>query len=464
MGRLYPVLVCALVLCGFIFSKEQIFIPVIVIMACIAFWVCRSIKPLVVPLCTFIYSLSNNNTIFGEDSSDYYFTGWRIKAMVLLGILAVASIVAFFYRSHIIRKMLVKKTPLLIPLILLSVSFLFCGVLSDKWVMNDMLYGAFQVLSFLVVYVMFYHGFEDGEDAVSLGDYFSFITLLMSLVLIVEMVWLYTSGEGVIVDGEIIKDKIVFGWGSCNNAGVYLAMLIPMNFYGAHRSRAPGVYFVVAAATYLAAILTLSRNALLFATIAYVGCLIGFALFEHGRRRVFFAYGALAVMLCTAVVFIVYRETLLIALSSYADQGTTDAGRFDIWRSAFANFLKNPIFGNGFHQGLETGDIKATFIPAMAHNTVFQLLSATGIVGFASYVLYRLCSLRAFFVRPELMKSMLGVAMLVLLCESLLDNFIFQIHSIFYYSIAMAIVYRRHNEQELWHPLIKAGELRIGRR
>lgn len=463
MGRLYPVLVCALVLCGFIFSKEQIFIPIIVLMACLAFWVCRSVKPLITPLCTFIYSLSNNNTIFGSDSSDYYFTGWRIKAMFLLGILAAVSIIAFFHRSRIIRKMMVKKTPLLFPLILFCLSLVFCGVLSDKWVIKDMLYGSFQVLSFLVVYVMFYHGLDDEEDATSLGDYFSFVTLLMSIVLIVEMVWLYTSGEGVIVDGEIVKDSIVFGWGSCNNAGVYLSMLIPMSFYGAHRSRFPIVYFFVATATYLAAILTLSRNALLFGTIAYLSCLIGFALFERGRRRIFFAYGALAVLLCTAVVFIVYRETLLLALSSYADQGSTDAGRFEIWRAAISSFLENPIFGNGFHQGLETGDIKATFIPAMAHNTVFQLLSASGVVGLATYALYRLCSLRAFLRRPELMKTMLGAAMLVLLCESMLDNFIFQIHPVFYYSIAMAIVYRRYSEQELWCPLIKAEEKRIGR-
>lgn len=458
MGRLYPAIVCAFVLFGFIYSKEQIFIPIIVLMACVAFWVCRSVKPLITPLCTFIYSLSNNNAIFGDEASNYYFTGWRMVALVLLAIFAATSIVAFVVRSGIISKMLVKKTPLLFPLILLSASFLSSGLLSDRWVVTDLLYGSFQVLSFLVVYVLFYHGFSDEEGALDLGDYFSYVTLLMSLVLIVEMVWLYTCGEGVVVDGEIVKSKIIFGWGSCNNAGVYLAMLIPMNFYGAYRSRLPIVHFLVAAATYVCVILTLSRNALLCATLVYISCLVGFALFEKKRHKKFFSYGAIAIALCVCVVYVVYREPLLLALSSYAEQGVSDSGRFEIWQKSVLAFLENPIFGNGFYQGLETGDVKATFIPAMAHNTVFQLLSGMGIVGFSSYAIYRIASLRAFFVRPELMKTMLGAAMLVLLFESMFDNFIFQIHPVFYYSIAMAITYRRHNEAVSWRPLIIAEE------
>ena len=458
MGRLYPAIVCAFVLLGYIYSKEQIFIPIIVLMACLAFWVCRSVKPLITPLCTFIYSLSNNNAIFGENASDYYFTGWRIVALVLLAIFAAASIVAFVVRSGIISKMLVKKTPLLFSLILLSVSFLSSGLLSDRWVVTDLLYGSFQVLSFLVVYVLFYHGFSEDESATELGDYFSYVTLLMSLVLIAEMVWLYTSGEGVVVDGEIIKSKIVFGWGSCNNAGVYLAMLIPMNFYGAYRSRLPIVYFLVAAATYCAAVLTLSRNALLCATLVYISCLIGFALFGKQRRRKFFAYGAVAIALCACVAYVIYREPLLLALSSYSEQGISDAGRFEIWKNSVRAFLENPIFGNGFYQGLETGNVKATFIPAMAHNTVFQLMSGMGVVGLLSYGIYRISSLRAFFVRPELMKTMLGAAIFVLLIESMFDNFIFQIHPVFYYSIAMSIAYRRHNEVVGWRPLFLAYE------
>lgn len=459
MGRLYPAIVCAFVLLGFIYSKEQIFIPIIVLMACLAFWVCRSARPLITPLCTFIYSLSNNNAIFGEEASNYYFTGWRMVALVLLAIFAAVSIVAFVIRAGIISKMLVKRTPLLLSLVLLSVSFLSSGLLSDRWVVIDLLYGSFQVLSFLVVYVLFYHGFSDDEGAVELGDYFSYVTLLMSLVLIVEMAWLYTSGDGVISsDGEIVKALIVFGWGSCNNAGVYLAMLIPMNFYGAYRSRLPIVHFLVAAATYICAVLTLSRNALLCATLVYISCLVGFALFGRKRHKKFFAYGAVAIALCVCVVYVVYREPLMLALNSYAEQGISDAGRFEIWQNSFRAFLENPIFGNGFYQGLETGNVKATFIPSMAHNTVFQLLSGMGIVGFLAYAIYRISSLRAFFIRLDILKTMLGAAMLVLVFESMFDNFIFQIHPVFYYSIAMAITYRRHNEVISWRPLISAGE------
>ena len=463
MGRLYPAVVCVLVLCGFLCSKEHILIPTIVLFACGAFWVCRSVKPLIAPLCTFIYSLSNGNAIFGSEASDYYFTGWRIKALVLLAALATVSIVAFFIKAGIIQKMLVKKTPLLFPLLLLSASFLLSGAFSDKWAAKDLLYGFFLVFSFLVVYVLFYHGFSEDDDTTELGDYFSYVTLLMSLVLIVEMVWLYTGENGVISpEGEIVKSMIIFGWGSCNNAGVYLAMLIPMNFYGAYRSRIGGVYFLVATATYICAVLTLSRNALLFSTLADIGCLIGFSIYGNPKKRRSFAYSALAILLCAAVVYVVYREPLILALSSYAEMGVSDSGRFEIWREALSTFLENPILGNGFYEVLQTGELKASFIPAMAHNTALQFMSSMGLVGLASYVFYRIRSVRAFTDRPELLKTMLGVSILILLGESLLDNFIFQIHPMFYYSIAMAIAYRRYDEQLLWRPLIDAREVDFG--
>jgi hypothetical protein len=50
---------------------------------------------------------------------------------------------------------------------------------------------------------------------------------------------------------------------------------------------------------------------------------------------------------------------------------------------------------------------------------------------------------------------MLGASMLVLLVGSLLDNFLFHIQPVFYYSIAMAIVYRHVDEEIPWRCLIK---------
>ena len=267
------------------------------------------------------------------------------------------------------------------------------------------------------------------------------------------MVALFLTAPGIIEEGKIIKSQIVFGWGVCNNAGFYIAVLIPMNFYGAYKSKLPIVGFTIATATLVAAVLTLSRNAFLWSCIIYVFCIV--ALMFFGNKKIFFRYAALAMTLCFGVFFLMYHETIMTALTNYTLQGADDSGRFEIWRQAFEKFREYPIFGNGFHSGLDTGNVTASFIPTMAHNTVFQLLFSMGIVGFAAYTLYRLKTVILFLRRPSMMKTMLGASMLVLMGASLLDNFMFHIQPVFYYSIAMVIACKKDSEDKMFYPLLK---------
>ena len=453
MGKLYPLVICALIFAGHVLGIEVFLLPVIVLIASVSFWVCDSIRPVFVPLCTFLFAFSSENSLFGTVSSDYYVTGWRIVVFVLLIFWVFISLCRFFARQRFLFKLFTRKTPLLFPLLILSVAFMLNGIKSGKWVGGNMVYAFFQVVAFLFVYVLFYHGFSDDEGADELSSYFAYVTMLISLLLIGEMLNLLLTTPGIIENGVIIKAKIVFGWGVCNNAGSYISVLIPMNFYGAYRSKHPIWYGLVGVATYLAAILTLSRNALLCSTLAFFCCFITICII--GKRRVMFRFLFLGVMISAAIVSLTYHEVISLALENYSSQGFSDSGRIDIWYNALRHFLEAPIFGNGFHAGLETGTQTAGFIPAMAHNTPIQLLYSMGIVGFLAYFFYRARSLKAFLVNPSMMKSMMGASMLVLLVGGLLDNFVFHIQPIFYYSVAMAIVYRSVKEEWSFSPILK---------
>ena len=456
MGRGYPLLVCLLVALGFILGTEVYFIPVIVLLACLSFWVCNSIRPLAVPLCTFIYSLSNGNSLFGKESTDFYISGWRLVAMIILGVIVIVSLGAFMVRNGFFSKLRRMRMPLLAPLLILSLAFLLNGAGSETWVPTDLLYGFFQVISFLIVFVLFYHGFSDDETPEELGKYFAYMSMLMSLVLIAELVFVYTTTPGIIVKGVIDRTLIIFGWGVCNNAGVYLAMLIPMNFYGAYTSRCPAWYFTVATATYVAAVFTLSRNALLVGTLIYVLSLVTLCVF--GKRKNFFRTCAGILILSVLVVVAVYYDVLSTALKDYYDRGFGDEARLDIWDDGLKNFLTAPLFGKGFHGFPKFGTVNAEFIPQMAHNTVVQLLSGMGIAGLLAYGYYRIKTVVLFVKRPSIMKTMLAYGALVLLLESLLDNFLFHIHPVFHYSIALAIAARASDSERLW----RQRSLKIG--
>jgi O-antigen ligase len=140
------------------------------------------------------------------------------------------------------------------------------------------------------------------------------------------------------------------------------------------------------------------------------------------------------------------KDKIFLVVEDFLDRGFSDNGRFNLWRAAFDAFLKAPMFGSGFYGLHVEGQAVFGPLPVMAHNTVLELLSAMGIFGLFAYAYYRIKSLWLFFEKPSLTKSFLGMSVLVILLESLLDNFVFNVYPMFYIMAAMAIVFKVNNQ------------------
>ena len=83
----------------------------------------------------------------------------------------------------------------------------------------------------------------------------------------------------------------------------------------------------------------------------------------------------------------------------------------------------------------------------MAHNTIVELLSATGAVGLLAYLWYRVKSLIPVFKRPSLMKTMAALSIAVILFSSLLDNFVFNVYPMFFYITLLALIHRDSRDE-----------------
>lgn len=127
----------------------------------------------------------------------------------------------------------------------------------------------------------------------------------------------------------------------------------------------------------------------------------------------------------------------------------SDNGRYSLWRKSFDFFLENPVFGKGFYTlDLSTPNSFAVLyekfgiklVPDFAHNTVFELLGATGIVGFATYSAYRISTLVIASRRASLERFSWVAAALYIAVASLVDNFVFQIFSPILYTVIMAVI------------------------
>lgn len=443
MGKWYPIVVAVLVVVGHVFNIDfYTNIPNFLLVS-MALFLCDTMRPVVMFAISFVYQISLEHGPGLPNFSTYLFTGGRLIVFLILGIFLVSGIVYFLVTNRCFDGFGLRSTPLLVPLISLSAAFLLNGAFSGMWLLSSFLHGACQAVMFSGIFLLFYLGLrrDSCEEIVSC---FAYASMLTAAALICQVANVYLTG-GVIFGGEAVKEDILFGWGIWNTAGASLSVLIPMCFLGVMKSRFSWVYFSVATLAYIAAVMTLSRNALLVGGIAYCACAVASCFIGRYKKvyRIIVSVGAFAV----AVGAILLWDRIAVLLSDFLERGFSDNGRYELWKTGIDNFLISPLFGTGFFQYVSDTFVSANFVPKLAHQTFIQLLSCMGIFGLAAYLYYRVASLVPFVKRPNVDKSMLLASVAVMLSMSLIDNFIFRFLHVIHYSIALAIGFVIYEQQ-----------------
>ncbi len=442
-GPIYPIVIGVIVAIGSITGLELAFYFVFAALACMSFAVSDTARPLVVNLCTFIFQISVKNSPFYPNYSNYYSSGWRLPVLIISAVVIVGFLVYFIVRNELYKGLSIRKTPLLLPLLIFSAALLLNGAFSGVWSYKNLIYSGAQIIVFLFVFLLIYQGFKN-DKADALGSYFAYLSMIMALIISAEVIALYLTSDNIFIDGSINKVGVALGWGIWNLVGISAVVLIPMNFYGMAKNKYPWLYFGVATLIWLVSILSMSRNALIFGTLSYGACVLIFSFV--GERKKIFRIIVLIGLACAALFAIVFFDKIYSLFKDFFDRGLSDNGRYALWSAAFKNFLEAPVFGKGFY-GFNTAVDTFGALPESAHNTVLQLLSAGGIVSLLAYAFYRFKTVIPFVKKPCLLKTMLGISVLALLFGSLLDNFIFDIYPTFYMSVALAIVFRKFDEE-----------------
>jgi hypothetical protein len=375
----YPLLTFALIVFGYFTKLELYTIILNTLLVCVAILQTKSIKPFLFYVLTFMYQMNPAHMPQKPYHSDYFYTGYPLYLMLGTAAILVVCVIIFVFRSHMLVGVNWRKLPLLIPLIIFSVSMLTNGLLYEGENLPDLLWGAGQVFVYLILYLLFYLGLR-GEDGEELSKYFSYLTILMSWILILEV-------------GELF----VFG-------------------------NAIALFYVLRGVD---------------------------------KKTILKMFGGFVVF---AIAFVaIFWDQLNIIIQLYLNRGMGDSGRYSLWRQCFDHFLNNPIFGRGFYSlDIYTPNSFDSFsfdlVPDFAHNTVFELLGATGIVGFIGYSIYRISTLVLAFYRTSKERLLLVMGASLIVMASLLDNYIFQIFGPVYYTVALVIagkIYER--EMEIWN-------------
>lgn len=437
-GEIYPVLMSILLLIGY-FGKIEIYTASLnILIVAFALIYSNSIKPLIFFTLTFFYQITVTNSPLDPKPSDNYFIGERPYIFVSCAIILLICIFVFIFKNKLFTKMNLFKIPLFIPMMILSVGFICNGLFRSDYTIANLLWGLGLILTYVLLFLLFYVALID-EDPKELTEYFTHVTVLMTWILIAEFAAILISGNYITETGSIDRGAVVLGFGGCNEVGFHLSMLIPMNFFGFMKGKRPYLSLFSAFVVYGATLLSTSRNSMLIGSAYFLFCLI-LSMFVGKKKhiaRILIPCGVVAAI----ALFFIFNEPIMTVIEHYINRGMGDSGRFRIWRECFELFRENPIFGTGFY-GLKVGlgsGLIAPILPEFAHNTIFELLGAMGIVGFLCYIFYRIATLKYLVYKPTLDRFMLMIAASMLATESLLDNYVFHIFSGFYYTVALVI-------------------------
>lgn len=357
-----------------------------------------------------------------------YYTSPAVLAQLftLLG-LVVAALLYRVIADKLWRTMF-KPTRLTVGLGFLALGLILNGFAAPEYDRRNLGYALLFIACIVVLY-FFLMGTLKWEKGVSMRR-FAHAMFMTGVVIAVEVLALYLSDP--VLRQTFDKGHVLLGWGISNTIGGMLLLFLPFGMYLVHTARRALPYLLLTSAVTIAIVFTFSRGSLVFAVPIMVGGLIYSCIDARDKRTVLIFSLFLAVV--GIVVWAFNSEKLLTMLKFYIESGFDDSGRFDIWKDGFDRFKQSPIFGYGFNY--KFGEV----FPGIyfMHNTVFQVLYACGIVGLGCYLYHRGETIYVMVRRLTVDRVFLGVALLALIGNGLVDISMTHPLSLLFYGAVLA--------------------------
>jgi hypothetical protein len=270
-------------------------------------------------------------------------------------------------------------------------------------------------------------------------EYIAWAFIAVSLIVAIEVIVLYATTEGIVVDGRVNRSLISTGWGMYNTIGMMLTISIPSAFYLAGKYKHGWLFTLYAIAVLTAAWFTMSRQSMLGSSFIFACCAV--MLLLKGKNKIINC-SILSVFAVVLLVLLVADGTKVtnffsIFFTSFGD----GSGRLGLYKLALEVFKKYPIFGQGFYVELagDPGFAGLPLIPDMYHDTFMQLLAATGAVGLIAYGIHRGTTVISYIKNITVERTYIAFIIIALLFLNLFDNHIFYLFPSLIYGFLIGI-------------------------
>lgn len=429
----YPILVAALVLLGHSIGADIAFCGVIVLAFAVGCVCCENFNfALPIFCCTFfLVTIEHGPNV--PYYSDYYL---QTPVLIILAIYVLVLLISllYFMIKNRSRARMPSKNSLFLGLVMLCITLCANGLFSKNYTVNNLFYAASFLIMPLGVYLLFYAYSKFDKHS---RDRFAFCLVLTGLLICAELLFAYLTTVQ-FVNGIVVKESVVLGWGVWTTIGGLLCMFMPASFYFA-ASHKHGWLGILSGAFHLICILlSQSRGALLIGAGLFLLCMV--ILCFVGKNKKQNRILTLCLALFGILGGIVLSEKILSVLQNFINYGFGDNGRFDIWRAGWKNFIENPLFGSGFYDSYVNEEWTMSVVPYFYHNTLIQILASVGVIGFAAYLFHRVQTCLAVFRCPSIYKTFLGICVMGLLLFSMLDVLFFCIYPMIFYALILVFM------------------------
>lgn len=316
-----------------------------------------------------------NDNIYGEPRV-------YVTLLVVIGIVLITTAIKAVRNVGSL-----KRSKLLIPLGVLSLSILLSGV-GQKYYVEGLPFASLIAFSFVGFYVILSTSLKDTQDVIAYAEVLlSAVALLVSL----SVAHLYIDH---IHDGGKFrynwKDMIYLGWGVSNNAGAILLLSLPFTMRKVEKGEKFSIlYQIIAIVSLVAIVATMTKTAMLIGFPLFVVLWIRAMIKTPRKAENLITILVLLGLIIIAFIVVAKRVNITEILNYFKKSikaittSMFDSSRADIIEQAIGFFKGSPIVGAGFamsyHYPLVT--THSFLFHTLTHNFVFQAVGSGGIVG-----------------------------------------------------------------------------------
>jgi hypothetical protein len=236
----------------------------------------------------------------------------------------------------------------------------------------------------------------------------------------------------------IDKKTLDLGWGNSNSIGALLILIMPFTMYLIAKIKFPVFYVLLFFVEVITLIFSLSRGALLMCAVGIPVLCVYTCVKAKSKITVIGSF----IYMIVVFMILLARNTDVVKLV-FDQVGSLDSnGRFDLYKEAYDQFLKSPIFGTSMY-GAPSVDEFNMFQVRWFHSTPMQFIANAGIVGAIGYLVHLVFKYKLLLSKGDVINKFILFAVLMWSGYALIDVLYFSQNQIVF--LVLSLVFAEKN-------------------